>query len=322
MTDAFDALRAETTPIDPSPTFATRLRDRLTRMETTMSIATPEPQLDTANTITPYLVVHDADAAIAFYVAAFGAVEHHRLVGDDGRIGHAEIVIGNSRLMLADEYPESGIVGPLTRGGSSTSFTIAVPDVDATFARAIELGGTEARPVADQFYGHRQGTLRDPFGHQWSVSAPIAGFDDATYAANSRDAGFEMRATDASAEEIGSHQVKHYARGDLYYFVMPTKDLARARAFYGAVLGWQFEGEDSGHAANIAAPTGAVNVGADDITLWFVVDDIHASVAAVREHGGQAQEPVQYDSGWDADCTDDQGTRFHLSVPAAKYSLP
>jgi uncharacterized glyoxalase superfamily protein PhnB len=312
LPDAFDAMRADTSPIAPSPVFSTRLRAQLTtRTEPTMTLTT----------ITPYLVVHDAAAAIDFYVAAFGGVEHHRLVGDDGRIGHAEIVIGNSRIMLADEYPEAGAISPMTRGGTSTSFTCAVTDVDAAFATAIALGATELRPVSDQFYGHRQGTFRDPFGHHWSVTSPIAGFDDATYAANSREQGFEVQTGPASGADL--HQVKHFDRGDLFYFTLPAVDLARAQAFFSAVLGWQFEDAGNGHVSNIAAPTGGLyHDGPDEITLWFVVDDIHAAVAAVREHGGQAEEPAENDSGWDAACTDDQGTRFHLSVPAAKYSLP
>ena len=201
--DPFDALYAATDPIHPSPTFADRLRERLvtlTRQEPTMSLTTTSPTVTPAGTstitITPYLVVDGAAAAIDFYVAAFGAVEQHRLVDDgDGRIGHAEIVIGNSRVMLADEFPEAGAISPTTRGGSSTSFTVEVPDVDAVFARAIALGAVELRPVTDQFYGHRQGTFRDPFGHQWSVSTPIAGFDDATYAANSAEVGYHVQGT-------------------------------------------------------------------------------------------------------------------------------
>ena len=170
MTDAFDSLATETGPIAPSPRFADHLRRQLiTELETPMSDATTtaSPAQPLTNTVTPYLCVNGAAAAIDFYVAAFGAVEQHRMVGDDGRIGHAEIVIGNSKLMLADEYPEIGVLGPTSRGGSSTNFTIEVADVDHAFATAIELGATELRAVADQFYGVRQGTLVDPFGHQW-----------------------------------------------------------------------------------------------------------------------------------------------------------
>lgn len=335
MPDAFDALRADTAPVDPPTSFAHRLhRQLLTELERTMTPTETEIVNDAeiVNTLTPYLVVDGAAAAIDFYVAAFGAVEHHRLVGDDGRVGHAELVLGNSRIMLADEYPEANAISPTTRGGTSTSFTVAVPDVDAVFARAVALGATELRPVADQFYGHRQGTLRDAWGHQWSISSPIVGFDDEQYAANSSEAGFEWKpATGASTtvaepddqrhDRRHDHQLKRYAQGDLYYFTLPVPDLVRAQAFYGAVLGWRFDNADNGHVGNISAPPGGVHPGTTEVDLWFVVDDIHAAVATVRAHGGTAEDPVLYDSGWAAACLDDQGTRFHLSVPADQYRL-
>jgi len=332
--DAFDALRADTSPVAPSATFAAQLRQQITHVlhendtttsndTTTLEQTVTEPEI--VNTVTPYLVVDGAAAAIAFYVAAFGAVEHHRLVGDDGRIGHAEIIIGNSRLMMADEYPEADAISPTTRGGTSTSFTLAVADVDAIFARAIAAGATEVRPIADQFYGHRQGTLRDAWGHQWSISSPIAGFTDEQYAANSSAGGFQWQqgagATPTSVEPTSlDNQLKHYDQGDLYYFTLPTPDLARAQTFYGAVLGWTFDDPNNGHIGNISAPPGSAH-GADSGTtdLYFVVDDIHAAVARVREMGGTAEEPVFYDSGAAATCIDDQGTRFFLSVPAEKY---
>ena len=84
-----------------------------------------------------------------------------------GRIGHAEIQIGNARIMLADEHPEMGVLSPLSRGGATSSILLYVENVDARFAQAIAAGGTVARPLTDQFYGDRSGTLNDPFGHQW-----------------------------------------------------------------------------------------------------------------------------------------------------------
>lgn len=317
--DAFDALRADTSPIEPSPTFASRLRQQLANAPTPLEHTMPETEVH--NTVTPYLVVDGAAAAIAFYVAAFGAAEHHRLVGDDGRIGHAEIIIGNSRLMLADEYPEANAISPTTRGGTSTSFTIEVADVDDVFARAMAAGATEVRPIADQFYGHRQGTLRDQWGHQWSVSSPIAGFTDEQYAANSSASGFELQTGRTTPDTIvHDHQLKHYEQGDLYYFTLPTPDLAKAQVFYGAVLGWTFSDPDNGHIGNIAAPPGSAHGAASTTTdLYFVVEDIHAAVVRVRDMGGTADEPVFYDSGAAAACTDDQGTRFFVSVPADKY---
>ena len=326
MTDAFDALRLNPTPVDPPSRFAAALRDQLTTaLETPMTdTTTATPDLDVTHSVTPYLIVDGAAAAIDFYIAAFGAVEHHRLVGDDGRIGHAEIIIGNSRLMLADEYPDFDAIAPTTRGGTSTSFTLEVANVDDVFPRALALGATEIRPVADQFYGHRQGTLRDPWGHQWSVSTPVEGFgDDEEYTANAAEAGFRHERSLPEAELATTdieHQIKHYDQGDLYYFTLPTPDLAKAQAFYGAVLGWQFPDPGNGHVGNISAPPGSAFGAEAGVTdLYFVVDDIDAAVQRVRAAGGTSGGVVQYDSGAAATCTDDQGVRFHLSVPADKY---
>ena len=335
-TDPFDALRADDAPIAPPAHVTARLRDLLAdelehlMSDTTAPAATPvsmPADLTVDPTVVPYLTVDGAARAIEFYVQAFGAVEHHRLVEADGRIGHAEIVIGTSRLALADEYPDYDAIAPTTRGGTSTRFTLSFPDVatlEAAFARAVELGATVVRPIADQFYGHRTGALLDPFGHQWNVGTPIPGFDDEQYREQSAEIGLDLQQaspTSESVDDAGDRQIKRYTRGDLYYFALPVPDLARAQRFFAAVLGWQFPDPDSGHAGNISAPPGGV-MPADAVRgaeLWFVVDDIHEAVAAVRAAGGSADEPVFYESGWSADCTDDQGTRFSLSVPAARY---
>ena len=320
MTDPFDALRIADAPLDPRPDFAAELRRTITTaLENTMTVtepevthaAVPEPQ---AQSITAYISVRNAAAAIAFYIEAFGAVELSRLVGDDGRIGHAEITIGNSKLMLADEYPEIDSLGPESRGGPSCLFVLEVPDVDDSFQRAVAAGATVTRPIADEPYG-RLGQVSDPFGHRWMLSTPIAGFDRAEYARISKDEGYEL---------IEGRQLKHHNEGDLYYFTLPVHDLSRAQAFFTAVLGWQFPDPQQGHIANISAPPGGIATVTGDAStraqLWFVVDDIHAAVAKVRELGGSATDHVNYDSGWSADCVDDQGTTFNLSVPAAKYT--
>ena len=125
------------------------------------------------HSVTPYLIVDGASEAIDFYCKAFGATEKLRLPRPDGKLAHAEITIGGSHVMLADEVPDMGFRGPQALGGSAVSLLIYVPDVDATFAQAIAAGATEVRPVVDQFYGDRSGTLRDPFGHVWSLATHI-----------------------------------------------------------------------------------------------------------------------------------------------------
>jgi PhnB protein len=120
------------------------------------------------HSVTPYLILRNAAKAIDFYRASFGADEVMRFEHPPGRIAHAEIKIGDSHVMLADE--NEGYVGPQTLGGAAVSLMLYVPDVDATFARAVANGATVQRPVADQFYGDRVGTLVDPFGHVWSIA--------------------------------------------------------------------------------------------------------------------------------------------------------
>lgn len=124
-------------------------------------------------TLVPYICVRDAKRAIAFYTEAFGAEEVFRLEEPSGKIGHAELRIGASRLMLADEYPDHGVVGPTTAGGTSVTLWLPVADVDTVVARAVQAGGTLRAPVKDEFYGERTGTLIDPFGHRWMISTRI-----------------------------------------------------------------------------------------------------------------------------------------------------
>jgi PhnB protein len=132
---------------------------------------------DGYHSVTPYLIVRGGAAAIDFYARAFGAVELFRLPMPDGRLGHAEIKIGDSPVMLADEMPEMGIVGPQTLGGAGVSLMIYVEDVDAVFAGALAVGATEVKPLQNQFYGDRSGTLKDPFGHSWTIATHVEDVD-------------------------------------------------------------------------------------------------------------------------------------------------
>ena len=125
------------------------------------------------HSVTPYLVVRGAAKAIEFYKAAFGAVELFRLEMEGGKMGHAEIKIGDSCVMLADEFPDMGALGPESIGGTPVSLLIYMPEVDKVFARALAAGATQKKPVQDQFYGDRSGMLTDPFGHSWSIATHI-----------------------------------------------------------------------------------------------------------------------------------------------------
>ena len=122
------------------------------------------------HTVTPYLIVHDAAKALDFYKKALGARELFRMAMPNGRVGHAEIQVGDSRVMLADEFPEMGAKSAKAYGGTPVGLCLYVEDVDARFRQAVAAGATVERPVQDQFYGDRSGTLVDPFGHKWTIA--------------------------------------------------------------------------------------------------------------------------------------------------------
>ncbi len=132
-----------------------------------------KPIPDGYHSITPYLIVDGAARAMEFYKHAFGAVELFHFPAPGGKIGHAELRIGDSPFMLADEHPEVGARGPKSFGGSPVHMLLYVEDVDKRFKQALSAGGRELRPVKDQFYGDRSGTLEDPFGHQWTIATHV-----------------------------------------------------------------------------------------------------------------------------------------------------
>jgi PhnB protein len=131
----------------------------------------PQPIPDAYRAATPYLIVKGAAEAIAFYKKALGAVEVVRLADSTGKVMHAELLINDSRIMLADEFPEMGYRSPQSYGGSSVSFLLYVSDVDAQFAQMISAGSAATMAVTDQFDGDRRGTVTDPFGHVWLLAS-------------------------------------------------------------------------------------------------------------------------------------------------------
>jgi uncharacterized glyoxalase superfamily protein PhnB len=215
------------------------------------------------------------------------------IVMDDGRIGHVELRVGGSLVMMADEHPEIDFRSPQSRGGTTVSLMIHVADSDATVVRAVAAGAELERPVAED-YGHRMGVIRDPFGHRWMVSTPID------------------RPAAPAAHRGGTH-------GDVGYFTLGVPDAAKAQEFYGTILGWGFQpGTYPGgyQIANVAPPGGLAG-GADrwSITLAYQVDDVDLAAGRVRQLGGQAAEPTDRPYGRMAECVDDQGIPFQLWQP-------
>ena len=292
MTDPLNTLREPITPVDPDPAFAAELRSRLERALLAPQGAPMTTTVETpSQTLGCYLAVNDARSALDFYELAFGARRRGEpIVMDDGRIGHAELTIGDSVLMLADEFAEIGLLSPRTRGGASQSLYLRVsePDaVDVTVRDAVEAGARLERAAADYDYG-RNAVVVDPSGHRWMISSAPA-------------------ATPAP---------KH---GDLAYLTHAVADSGRARAFYGAVLGWTFTPgrvQDGWQIEGTNPPAGMHGGAAQPgIEPVYQVDDLVAALAAVRDHGGQAGEPRQQPYGRIAECIDDQGTHFQLLEP-------
>ncbi|EOD68285.1 VOC family protein [Amycolatopsis vancoresmycina] len=288
MPEPFDALRRPSERVAPDPDFAAELRDDLRRLilnGADMTTTSEAPVAASLRSLTPYLVVADARAALDFYVGAFGAVRRaDPIVMDDGRVGHAELAIGDSVLMLAEEYPELGHVvapegGPLVR--------IEVPDPRATAEQAVELGAELLRPVEDRGYG-LAGTIRDPFGQKWLLAQ-------------------------AASPAAGPKPARH---GEAMYFTFQVPDDERAKTFYGAVLGWQFTPGSVPDAWGFSGPALEGGLwGGDRQTGWklmYAVDDLASALGRVREQGGRTGEVENHPYGNTADCTDNQGIEFWL----------
>jgi uncharacterized glyoxalase superfamily protein PhnB len=304
MPDVFESLREPIAPMAPRPQFAHQLRDRLAatlgiEAEPTEHREIREYTPARLHSVTPYLACRDADRAIEWYQQVFGA----RLLGDpvimpDGHVGHAELRVGDTVFMLADEFPEERHLGPDTLGGSSVALMIHVQDSDATFRLALAEGAEMLRPVTVQ-YGARSGVIRDPFGHRWFVATAI-------------------EPDDVPVEDVPGRRY-----GDLGYVTLEVPDGDRAQRFYSELFGWDTRGgyqPGSFHISSITPPSGIHGrEGAPEVRLYFRVGDIEAAADRVRELGGEVLAITQYESGGNAECIDDQGLRFDLFRPRPGY---
>ncbi|KRD16127.1 glyoxalase [Mycobacterium sp. Root265] len=291
--DPLAVLHGDEVPVAPDPAFAARLRARLesaltlpanaegvvmsgtdtaiAELNSTTATAPPRPAA------IPYLAVADAKAAIAWYVAALGAT----VIGDpilmgDGRVGHAELAIGDGVLYLADEFPELGLKAPAPQS-VSVSLMLPVTDTDAVLQRAREHGATVLREVYED-HGARGATIIDPSGHRWMLSGPMTG---------------------------APVQIKH---GDVGYVSVNTPDAARAAAFYSAVLGWSFDGH---HVAGSSLSMGIFETaGPSTLFCCYAVDDLDAAREAIVAGGGTVGEPQQREFGTVLDAVDPSGAPF------------
>jgi uncharacterized glyoxalase superfamily protein PhnB len=239
----------------------------------------------------PYLSVGNAREAIAWYIDTFGA----SLVGemyemDDGRIGHAELQIGDGMLYLADEYPEIGLKAPAPQA-ASVSLMLPVPDTDAVLERARERGAQVQREPYEN-YGNRTATIIDPFGHRWMLTGPVTG---------------------------AAVPIQH---GDVGYVSVWTPDADRAAVFYGRVLGWTYD-SDTHQVTNTKQRIGIYSVaGAPTLFCCYAVADLEGARQAIVDGGGTVDELEQFDFGTLRGATDSQGTSFGVFQPTPGTPRP
>lgn len=326
MADPFESLRTPIVPVDPRPAFASVLRRRMEEDLAMTPTATPTTPGSAAteriSALGVYLCVDGAAAALDFYARAFGAVERVRMVDEQGRVGHAEISIGDVDVMLADEHPEMDVLSPTSLGGTAVSLYLHVDDVDRVYERAVAAGATSERAPEDQFHGNRNATIRDPFGHRWFLSHQIEVLTAEQMGERAADGGYTTTVGADRPQSAGE------PIGELGYWTLNVPDVARGRAFYGALLGWAVDepGPDSSgahtyaHVDNTRVPMGLHDdPGAGPQTLYYRVDDLAVMTARVRELGGEVLEVHEYASGGNAICRDDQGVEFQLWQPAPGY---
>jgi PhnB protein len=276
-----------------------------------------------AQRIVPYLCCRGAADALDFYARAFGAIELSRMVGDDGRVGHAEITIQGARVMLADEHPEVDVFSPAHYGGSAVGLNLDVDDCDALYEQAVAAGATGLRPPADQFYGSRSATVADPFGHRWVLNTRVEDLSGSEMTRRAADEGYAYQEPDP-ATSLRPSDSPPTQPIEIGYVTMATTDTVQAARFYGSLFGWQFEAGNAGdgyaHIANTTLPMGFTPEGAGQApTLYFRVASIEQSASRVRELGGTVVSIDSYASGGSATCQDDQGATFLLWEPAPGY---
>jgi predicted enzyme related to lactoylglutathione lyase len=239
----------------------------------------------------PYLAVGDARAAIDWYAAAFGAtLAGDPIVMDDGRIGHAELTVAGGVLYLADEFPELGLKAPAPEQ-VSVSLLLQVTDTDAALRRAREQGARVQREPYDD-HGSRTATIIDPFGHRWMLSGPVTG------------AGVPIQ------------------HGDVGYVSLWTRDTERAAAFYGHVLGWDYD-PATRQVTNTDLPTG-IFAGDGPATLFccYAVDDLEGARQAIVAAGGTLGATTEHAFGTTLDATDPLGNAFAVFTPSRPTPRP
>lgn len=320
----FEQLRDDPRTVAPNPRFARQLRSRIqAELSPAVALPTRHPHrmdipavTDNATTsapaqqvLTPYITVHDGAAALDWYVASLGATETVRYVGDDGRLGHAELLINGARILLSDAYPEIGVVAANSYEGSSCALHLEVSNCDAIHERAVAGGAQSLQAPADQPHGARSATILDPYGHRWMLSQPVHALTSEEINANYDD--FEVVPAAAS----DNAPVRPIQLG---YYTIQSDDIEKSAAFYSELFGWNVD-PASGHVDNCDLPFGFQDKTDESVRLWMTTPDPDPVIAKAIELGGHVIEDNGYASGRAVAMVDNQGKRFDLHVPAPGY---
>jgi len=322
MADPFEVLRAPIEPVMPDIDFANRLRARIERALTLpkgVTVSDLDLDLDLEQpmesgvaaragvgqagdplirhaVITPYLSVDGAAEAVEWYAAAFGAVPRSEpIIMPDGRVGHAEIVIGGALIMLADAFPEIGFLAPSEGHPGSVTLHLAVDDVEGVIGRAVSVGAELVGPVREADYG-KSGSIRDPFGHKWQI--------------------FSYPVTPNGHEQTATWEPRH---GDIGYVSLWVHDTPTTASFFSSVLGWQYapaSGPQGRRVEGLSLHHGIW--GEEDrsnLFCCYAVEDVDAAAERVRAAGGTASEPQLEPYGRLSECVDTGGVRFAIYQP-------
>lgn len=306
----------------PRETFKAELQQQLIRRDT-MSSPALQPETNPVRSMSLYICVANANAAIDFYREAFGAKELWRLVEPDGKIGHAELQIGSTTFMLSDEYPDYNSLSPTTIGGSSVRLHLDVTDVDAFAEHAIKAGATLVRPIADQFYGDRSGQLADPFGYTWIVSTHIKDVP-VEEMQKEMDKWTQEESTKNSGINEPELRRENYRNVTPYFTVhQPAELIDFVTQAFGAVEHFRATGPGGGMHAEVSIGDSVVMIGgAEQIepkpaAIHLYVPDVDQAYERALQAGAKSLMPVadQPYGERSGGVEDVHGNRWYIATP-------
>ncbi len=310
----------------PRESFKTELQQQLTRRDS-MSSPAPQGETNPVRSMSLYICVANANAAIDFYREAFGAKELWRLVEPNGKIGHAEVQIGNTSFMLSDEYPDYNTLSPETIGGSSVKLHLDVADVDAFAERAIKAGATLVRPIADQFYGDRSGQLADPFGYTWIVSTHIKDVP-VEEMQKEMDKWAQEEATKNSSEggyvkEPGLRRENRHAVTPYLTVRQPAELIDFVTQAFGAIEHFRATGSAGGMHAEVSIGDSVVMIGGAEhiepkpAAIHLYVPDVDQAYERALQAGAKSLMPVEDQPYGERSggVEDVHGNRWYIATP-------